>query len=167
MNLRYIRMLINFTLLFLLLFFPIIGGISAPNNQKNDNNDDQGRNPEGVTILNAYYTDWDLDGEEDDVVADVEFSFKYQSDQGYDIRLTIDLILPSGFDFNHKIQEFFDKQYCKVEIIMLNHAIEPGWYDLYIEFFTKVDGTQRGVTYLLFDPPGGGQRGGDPLLFIN
>jgi len=115
-----------------------------------------------VNISDAFYTDYNGDGLEDDVVAfiTVDTWYLYHS---YSLLINVVLTLPSGYYFDHVGELFITDRTENFMLVMLDHAIEPGWYHLGINYEM---GCKEGYTELIFDPPGGGIKGTTPSLIV-
>ncbi|MCE7735795.1 MAG: hypothetical protein GPJ54_13015 [Candidatus Heimdallarchaeota archaeon] len=118
-----------------------------------------------TNIISAIYEDSDNDGFEDDVYASISFETNFKHPK-IKIYITLTLILPSGLTFYYEIEEEAQNIDLIVNFYFINHAIEPGWYELIVTAATgdMIDLGQISTDSLIFDPPGGG-GGGDLSIY--
>lgn len=115
-----------------------------------------------ITIVDAYYTELDGDGIQNDVVS--HFNLNFTNDQFTSVFYDLDfsLILPSGINYSYHYA-FSTTEYDLAYVVsFFNHATESGWYTFGITGTIYQGGTATGAVDLIFDPPGG-TGGGDPL----
>jgi hypothetical protein len=112
-----------------------------------------------LTITDAYYCDLD-----DDEVFDVisSFTLSFDSSRPHLVKLSVSLILPSGYEFSYKWIILSKELIYFGEIHFYDHAIESGDYILLFYAQISTGGTNTGIAEYIFDPPGG-SGGGDPL----
>ncbi len=112
-----------------------------------------------VSIFDAYYTDLDGDGYEDDIKLLIEFSFPTVEPVRIDLNIWIEL--PSGLTFNFRVSVWRAPNDSILNIDCIDMAIESGWYTVYL--VTSVMGSGGGKYYitdsLMFDPPSEGGNG--------
>lgn len=106
-----------------------------------------------LTILNAYYTDADGDGSEDDVIA--EFVITLSGSNRYNFIIFPTLTLPSGME--HSYGYFINTRLSILHCTMYfyHSATESGWYTFSIEIIGLTGGGASGLASFEFDPPGG------------
>jgi hypothetical protein len=123
-----------------------------------------------ITIKDAYYTDADGDGVEDDIISHFEIKskiFDEDDDNSVDLHLIFNLILPSGFKYEYKFSVAIFEGTQKYMITYYHHATETGWYTETISGIVRLNGfkTIRGAVSLTFDPPEG-DPGHEPLAIL-
>jgi hypothetical protein len=119
-----------------------------------------------VRIKQAYYTDIDDDGYEDDVLVSLKFQFMINDDE-FSFRYTIVLTLPSGISYAYQVSldmevdedlcEEFDEDtmiIVNIDNLFYNHATESGDYRVEVYATLTDPGHDRAYTSLIFDPPG-------------
>ncbi|RLI47949.1 MAG: hypothetical protein DRO73_10615 [Candidatus Thorarchaeota archaeon] len=106
-----------------------------------------------VKILDAYYTDADDDGYEDDVVA--LFDIYLDGAVRYNIDIYPELVLPSGesFLYGYTINTRLSTLHCTM--YFLHHATETGNYTFSVDVVSYTGGVATGQVNYVFDPPGG------------
>ena len=110
-----------------------------------------------VRIDEAYYTDYDGDGKEDDIVTVFRIFIKQEADYCFNVEVECEIETPSGIEFEYEFE--IETQYgFAATLVWLNTAIEPGWYKLEVE--ADAGGYVEDEDELVFDPPGKG--GGEP-----
>ena len=120
-----------------------------------------------VLIYDAYYTDLDIDGYEDDIAIFVSFTIN----SGIKLRatFTLDIELPSSLKHTFFLEAWFSPSDTpiKAQISTFNTATESGWYTAFLR------GIVRGIplgsfiteSSLIFDPPTG-TGSGNPTASI-
>lgn len=106
-----------------------------------------------VDIIDAYYTDADDDGFEDDVVA--HFDIHLSGKQRYNMDIYPSLILPSGtsYDYGYTINTRLTTLHCTM--YFYDHATESGDYTFHVDVILYTGGVASGQVDYVFDPPGG------------
>lgn len=146
----------------------ILGYEKDKSNNNPNNHDDNSEPVDTIVthIISAIYEDSDNDGLEDDVYASISFetNFKHPKIMVY---ITLTLILPSGLTFYYEIEEEAQNIDLLMDFYFINHAIEPGWYELIVTATTAdmMDFELISTDSLIFDPPGGGAGGEAFVLY--
>ncbi len=106
-----------------------------------------------VHILDAYYTDADDDGREDDVVA--YFDIHLDGARRYNMDIYPALTLPSGtsYLYGYTINTRLSDLHCIM--YFYNHATESGNYTFSVDVVLYTGGVAGGQIQHVFDPPGG------------
>ena len=119
---------------------------------------------EYIQIVDAYYTDLDGDGYEDDIKLLVDCSFAKTDPTRVDLNIWIEL--PSGLTFNVRISIYNTPNNFLLNIDCFDMAIESGWYT--VTLLASVMGAGNGKLYItdeiVFDPPTGGGPGLPPSV---
>jgi hypothetical protein len=107
-----------------------------------------------VIIDEAYYTDYDNDGKEDDVVTVFTVIIDdYDGNNGQNtVEVSCLLELPSGTEFKFAFEEK-TKIGFQATLVWYNTAIEVGWYELRVEASYQA---YEAFDTITFDPPGKG-----------
>ena len=120
-----------------------------------------------LTIQDAFYTDADKDGSDDDIisyfsisVSTIDEDFK-KKNKGVKIKIKVKIIFPSKNHEKHSFSLRLRDGTVNYQLTLLNHALESGWYDLLITIKANQGRNIKGTAMLSFDPPGTG--GGDPI----
>jgi len=119
-----------------------------------------------VYIQDAWYTDLDNDGSEDDIGVDLIINlcnnYVYT-----DVDFYVGLELPNDYEFWFKTSFTVKKYtYCEANgaiFYLYNTALVPGWYKAHAVGFAEGDNFARMDT-LVFDPPG--SNGGNPSATV-
>ncbi len=106
-----------------------------------------------TNVVNAYYTDSDADGYEDDVIAVADIMI-YNGYYGMLIELYVGLELPSGAELWYFVKLRAYVSYFTLEFNFKDSATEQGWYTVHIVGFSVYD-TYSVMNSYTFDPPGG------------
>ncbi len=116
-----------------------------------------------LTILDAFYTDADGDGYEDDVVG--YFDIHLYGRPRYTLDIYPSLVLPSGttHTYLYTINTRLDTLHCTM--YFYDHALESGNYTFAVEIVLYTGGVTAGEANYLFDPPGG-SGDADPCGFL-
>ncbi len=124
-----------------------------------------------TTIKEAYYSDLDGDGLNDDVFLGVQVDFlnfgKSDFINGIHYSVLIGLVLPSGTEFWYQMEDTDNRSTLYLSFHLLNHAIENGWYKSYAAGSYREMRQDKPIVahYVVFDPPGG-QNGGIPTIDV-
>lgn len=111
-----------------------------------------------ITITDAFYTDLEQSGVENDVVS--HFTLELTNEEEIQrFFLYITLRLPSGTEYSYWYY-ISTNQSLEATMNFYNHATESGWYDLKILGILLDRPISCGLESYTFDPPGSG--GGDP-----
>jgi len=111
------------------------------------------------TIDYANYGDFDGDGFEDDVYINVTIDLSGAN--VYNFQYILTLTLPSGLFYTYQYTIVTDSNLVLHHYLM-DHATEPGWYDVDVDITMKTGGISTAHAEYIFDPPGGGSNGGSP-----
>ncbi len=106
-----------------------------------------------VQILDAYYTDADGDGNEDDVIAYFDLSF--EGNARYNIDVYPSLTLPSGSEYTYAYVINTRLSIVHCTMYFYNHALESGDYIFSVQVVSYIGGVVSGTASYVFDPPGG------------
>lgn len=117
------------------------------------------RNYLDVWVYHAYYGDFDQGGCQNDVHVILYFDLGYYSI--YEVYYDITLTLPSGARFTYSVYFLADYEYIRIDNLFLNHATESGYYRVNIEALMVTPSWIYDTASCIFDPPGGGDNGGD------
>lgn len=110
-------------------------------------------------ITDAYYTAYESDGIEDDVVVLFTIDLDSQGRTQFDIHLT--LTLPSSFEVTYSYFINTVLNHLDATMIFYDYATELGWYNINIAVQLYSGGLSSASLNHIFDPPGG-TEGGDP-----
>ncbi len=118
------------------------------------------------TITDAYYTDLDNDGNQDDIRITVKLKIKgfedKVMDKGVVYNVILGLVLPDKTEAWYILTTIATTTNLKLDFDMLNHATVSGWYQAYsIAYLQNYEQEKIEGHSVIFDPPGG-QDGGDP-----
>lgn len=113
-----------------------------------------------IVVREAYYSDLDSDGFEDDVYIRTELLLEGANRYNFDYWLT--LTLPSGVQFIFGWGINTRLNFLNIGNNLMNTALEPGWYDLHVEVIMKTGGISYTNTMHTFDPPGSGDTNVPP-----
>ncbi len=122
-----------------------------------------------VNILDAYYTDTDGDGREDDVESHIVIDFDgVPYGWLYEYTFYAFLTLPSGQWYGYQIDVITNMLSVDFELVFLNHATESGDYLLEILLVHTFSGywVEQIYTQLIFDPPVEGQGDAPPSFNV-
>jgi hypothetical protein len=117
--------------------------------------------PLEAVIYDAYYTDLDIDGYEDDIAIFVSFTIN----SGVKLRATflLEIELPSGMTYSFLLEAWFypSETPIRAKISTLNTATESGWYTATMKGIVRGIPTGAFLTEssLIFDPPTGAGSG--------
>ncbi len=115
-----------------------------------------------TTVLDGYYTDSDLDGYSDDVIAYVSVDI-FWGYYGMSLEVYVGLTLPSGTELWYVVNLRVYESYFVMKLTFLDSAIESGWYTIHAAAFAQVDDYATMHSYT-FDPPGGVNNNPPQLL---
>lgn len=108
---------------------------------------------EYIQIVEAYYTDLDADGYEDDIKLLVDCRFTDTDPTRVDLNIWIEL--PSGLTYNVRVSIYNTPNEFLLNIDCFDMAIESGWYT--VTLIASVMGSGDGKLYItdeiVFDPP--------------
>ncbi|MHA1772052.1 MAG: hypothetical protein ACTSYL_07375 [Candidatus Thorarchaeota archaeon] len=106
-----------------------------------------------VHVLDAFYTDADDDGYEDDVIA--YFDIHLDGAQRYNFDIYPALTLPSGtsYLYGYTINTRLSDLHCTM--YFYDHATESGNYTFSVDVILYTGGVASGQVQYVFDPPGG------------
>ncbi|MCE7735334.1 MAG: hypothetical protein GPJ54_10685 [Candidatus Heimdallarchaeota archaeon] len=150
----------------------------AKPHDKEDGDDDFNDDSDfSVKFLNAWYTDLEGDGFEDDIVLKIKIKYEDieidDDNNGVDrikgkttvknnnkqLKLKIELVLPSGFSFLHYVEKSINSEEVILDILLYNHAVESGWYWGHITIVDNYHNPLSKKDSIFFDPPGGRSGG--------
>ncbi|MHA1397947.1 MAG: hypothetical protein ACTSSG_12415 [Candidatus Heimdallarchaeaceae archaeon] len=116
-----------------------------------------------VEIENAFYCDLENTGVENDIFSEVFVSFDSNFYYNH-LYMYLDLELPSGEYFSYLISlHFYGINAYTLSISLFDHALETGYYTLYVLlFFANNHDNRYATSTLIFDPPGSHDDSGDP-----
>lgn len=122
-----------------------------------------------VSYRDAYYSDYEGDGNEDDVTIRLTieiFDSAINTYYGVNFDLYIGLELPSGTEYWYLIEfSYWHTNEFPFSVYLLNHATESGWYKATtIGYIEGKDYYYENV--IIFDPPGA-SKPGDPDFIFN
>lgn len=119
-----------------------------------------------VIIVDAYYTDFDGDGKEDDIITVFRVVIDNDDDNSFLSKVKVDckITTPSGDSYKFKFDEYTQNGFVAT-LVWLNTANEPGWYDFGIS--SSISKEIKVNDELTFDPPGGGDKGELPAISID
>ncbi len=116
-----------------------------------------------LSIVEAFYTDADGDGYEDDVVG--YFDIFLGGRQRYTMDISPALTLPSGesYTYLYTVNTRLSTLHCTM--YFYDHALESGNYTFSVDIVLYTGGVAAGQTHYSFDPPGG-SGDADPCGFL-
>lgn len=115
-----------------------------------------------TTVLDAYYTDSDYDGYQDDVISYVGIDI-YWGYYGMLVDVYVGLTLPSGAEQWYLVSVRAYSTYFVLKLNFLNSATESGWYTVHAAAFAMNDDYSTMHSYT-FDPPGGNPNNPPQLI---
>ena len=119
-------------------------------------------------ITDAYYGDFDYDGNEDDIRIKAILDANFQDEVL--MFLYIDIVLPSNYvhKFSFMVEAEFEGPDKFVTITAFNTATESGWYDCELTGLAVYrDVLLYSFSMKTFDPPTGSGENGDPAAIIS
>ena len=145
----------------LLLFAPGIYDAQAMTFPKLNMKD---RNVELTTLITeAYYTDLDNDGYQDDIFAIVLIETEGVIFANLDYYVQMEL--PSGTVYSYHVRITTNNETLILSNYFWNHAYESGNYSLTVTVVLRNARRMTSSTTLVFDPPGSSQ-GGEPSFDV-
>ncbi len=106
-----------------------------------------------VTIIDAYYTDADGGGVQNDVVVVTEFTIDGLLVNG--LRYVIRITLPSGTTFTGIVFVITNMAQLSTTNYFYNTALESGWYEAFVYVDLNGNPYVSDTDHMVFDPPGG------------
>ena len=112
-----------------------------------------------IRIIDAYYSDLDFDGNQDDIKILLEFSFTDVVPSRVDLNIWIEL--PSGLTYSVRVSIYRTPNDSILNLDCIDMATESGWYT--VTMLASIMGTGNGRMYIIdqleFDPPTGAGPG--------